>query len=98
LWVKIRICFFALAGTFLHRKAFKGCFYDKQIRSKYSRRFDNTFGLVFDAVDYYEQINSKHFKTHFAGKPAKHNLRLLQCIQKIEQLLSPESLKSWDSF
>jgi hypothetical protein len=87
---------YCVGGYFLHREAFTGCFYGKQIRSKHSRRFDNTFGLVFDGLDYQEQIKRKHFKTHYAGRPTKRYLRLLQRIKNIEKSFSPESLKSWD--
>lgn len=61
---------------FLHRTAFKGLFYEKQIESKKMRNFRYLFGNDFLADEIYEQIYSKYFKKTYNGKPTKRYLRL----------------------
>jgi hypothetical protein len=79
-----------LADTyFLHREAFGGCFYSKQVQSKFWQHLDNTvLGREFKAESLYEKIYSKHFKTHYAGKPTKKYLQLIERIN----ILAPHFL------
>ena len=56
---------------FLHRSAFKGAMYEKQTYSKNTRQQIQAYKKLFDAEDVYQQVYSKHFKTHYAGKPTK---------------------------
>ena len=64
-------------GYFLHRNAFKGM-YKKQTESKRWRKMSKTFENNYGIDDLYEQIYSKHFRTHYSGKPTKRYLRLMK--------------------
>lgn len=78
-----------LVGTyFLHREAFTGCMYDKQKQSKKWRNFDALFGSLFTVDDAYEKIDSKYFKTHYAGKPTKRYQRLMKKINTANKPIS----------
>jgi hypothetical protein len=65
---------------FLHRTAFSGCFYEKQTYSQRNRDLCRLFETVSAADKAYEAIYSKHFKTHYAGKPTKRYVKLNQRI------------------
>ncbi len=69
---------------FYHRSAFRGCMYEKQTKSKYHRDLNKTLDAYFSIEELYEQINSKHFKTHYSGKPTKKYLRIIEQINKAE--------------
>jgi hypothetical protein len=76
-----------LADTyFYHRSAFRGCMYEKQTQSKKSRYLDKTLGLYFRSDQLYEQLNKKHFKKQYAGKPTKKYLKLTQQINRAESI------------
>jgi hypothetical protein len=66
-------------GYFLHRSAFKDCFYEKQTQNKYWRFLDKSpLGRESKCDLIYEQIYKKHFKKTYRGKPTKKYLRLLR--------------------
>ena len=71
---------------FYHRSAFKGCMYEKQTQSKKSRYLDKTLGVYFRTDHLFEQLNKKHFKKQYAGKPTKKYLKLTQQIQRAESI------------
>jgi hypothetical protein len=76
-----------LADTyFYHRLAFNGCMYEKQTQSKKSRYFDKTLGAYFKSDDLYSELNKKHLKKNYAGKPTKKYLKLTRQIQKAESI------------
>lgn len=75
---------YLISGYFLHRRAFKGCFYEKQTHSHKNRRLYNSLEIVFGTEKIYEQIYSKHFKSHYAGKPTKRYLKLMKQIAAAE--------------
>lgn len=76
-----------LADTyFLHRSAFKGCMYESQTQSKKFRGLNNTLGAYFKADKYYNQLNEKHFKKTYAGKPTKKYLFIMNQIKKAESI------------
>jgi len=56
---------------FLHRKAFKGCMYRKQTRSKRTQQLHKTFYRLFQVEDIMTEIQSPYFKTKYRGKPTK---------------------------
>ena len=62
-------------GYFLHREAFKGM-YKKQTDSKSWRKMRKELDSHFEIDDLYEQIYSKHFRTHYAGKPTRRYLQV----------------------
>ncbi len=53
---------------FLHREAFRGCFYEKQTYSHKNRILNRSLEHLFGTDKVYEQIYSKHFKKQYAGK------------------------------
>ena len=60
--------------------------YDSQTKSKSWRNLDKEFGVIFKTEKLYDKIYSKHFKTHYKGKPTKRYLRLMDQIKKIERI------------
>lgn len=83
---------YLISGYFLHRKAFTGCFYEKQTYSHKNRKQFALWGKLFDTDKVYEQIYSKYFKTDYAGKPTKRYLRLLKQIQAANAMSEAEIL------
>jgi hypothetical protein len=69
---------------FYHRSAFKNCMYEKQTQSKKSRYLDKTLGTYLRSEQILEQLDKKHFKKEYAGKPTKKYLMLSQHLQKEE--------------
>jgi len=65
---------------FYHRTAFRDCMYEKQTQSKKYRKLDNTLGAYLRIDELYEQVNKKHLKKHYAGKPTKRYFKLMQKI------------------
>ena len=76
-----------LADTyFYHRSAFRGCMYEKQTQSKKTRYLDKTLGVYFQRDQLFEQLNKKHFKKQYAGKPTQKYLKLTQQIQRADSI------------
>lgn len=71
-------------GMFLHRDAFKNGMYYKQAQDKVYCSFDKLFGYHWKIETLERKMSSKHFKTHYAGKPTKRYLRLLEQVKKYE--------------
>jgi hypothetical protein len=78
---------YSIGGYFLHREAFKGCMYETQTQSKKYRQLDTKFGAYFRIDDLYNQLNQKHFKKAYLGKPTKRYLFILEKIQLLERIL-----------
>ena len=60
--------------------------YEKQTQSKKSRYLDKTLGAYFQSETLYKQLNKKHFKKYYAGKPTKKFIKLSQQIRQAEQI------------
>jgi len=76
-----------LADTyFYHRSAFRGCMYETQTQSKKSRYLNKTIGAYFKSDNLYSELNKKHFKKTYSGKPTKKYLRIMEQIQKVESI------------
>lgn len=75
---------------FYHRNAFKGFMYESQARSKKLRLIDRVYGSYFKQDNYYDELYSKHFKTHYAGKPTKRYLSLMEKIQDVKEITAGE--------
>jgi hypothetical protein len=71
---------------FYHRSAFRGCMYEKQTQSKKSRYLDKTLGAYFQKEELFKQLNKKHLKKQYAGKPTKKYLRVTQQLQRAESI------------
>ena len=70
-------------GMFQHRTASKIGMYSKQTLSKRVRFFEQFYGAYFESENLYSELYSKHFKTHYKGKPTKKYLRLMQKINSL---------------
>jgi len=57
-----------------------------QTKSKKYRQINKTFGVYFKSDELYSELCSKHFKTHYAGKPTKRYLQIMSQIQEIEKI------------
>ena len=72
---------YLVSGYFLHRNAFKGCYYEKQTYSKNNRNTGKLYELYFGMETSFHQLYSKHFKKYYKGKPTK---KYLKAIKRIE--------------
>ena len=81
---------YSISGYFLHRESFNYCMYDSQTKSKKWRQIEKIYGCYFDSEKHYKELYSKHFKTHYNGKPTKRYLKLMQQIKKVERFTSSE--------
>lgn len=77
---------YSIGGYFLHREAFNGCMYETQTQSKKYGQLDKTLGAYFRTDELYSQLQQKHFKKTYAGKPTKRYLRILGAIQRAERI------------
>jgi len=77
---------YSIGGYFLHREAFSGCMYETQTHSKKYRQLDKTFGAYFKIDNLYSELYKKNFKKYYAGKPTKRYLRIMEQIQKAENI------------
>ena len=76
---------YSIGGYFLHREAFNGAMYESQTQTKKWRVLERVYGSYFDCDKYYKELHSKHFKTHYNGKPTKRYLYLKQKIDEAER-------------
>jgi hypothetical protein len=77
---------YSIGGYFLHREAFNHCMYETQTKSKKDRYFNKTLGACFKSDNLYSELNKKHFKKTYAGKPTKKYLRIMEQIKKAESI------------
>jgi len=77
---------YSIGGYFLHREAFSGCMYKTQTQSKKYRQLDKTLGAYFEIDNLYSELYKKNFKKTYAGKPTKKYLRIMEQIQKAENI------------
>ena len=73
---------------FLHRTAFPELMYDSQKRSKEYRRINTTFGWLFEEERLNKQLNQKHRKTHYRGKPTPLVLSINKLWEKVQMKYS----------
>jgi hypothetical protein len=69
---------YSVGLRFLHRKAFSGCFYEKQTYSKRNRGLNKAFEMFFGIDNSYEQIYSKYFKKEYNGKVTKRYRKIMK--------------------
>ncbi len=74
----------------MHRSALPSRMYSSQTQSKKWRLMDKVYGCYFDLDRLYEELYSKHFKTHYNGKPTKRYLKLMRQINKANSISSTE--------
>lgn len=68
-------------GYFLHREAFSGLMYQKQLESRNQRDMFKLFNACYISDEVYEEQYKKHFKTHYNGKPTKRYQKLMNKIK-----------------
>ncbi|MDM1407441.1 hypothetical protein [Myroides sp. DF42-4-2] len=84
-------------GYFIQREAFKGCMYEIQTYSKKNRQINKILSTHFKLDKLYSELNKKHFKKTYAGKPTKKYLRLMEQIQEGESIPYEEIEKCYFS-
>jgi hypothetical protein len=72
---------FLLGDYFVNMNYMKSPMYECQTYSKSYRSLKKSFDIMFSKEQAYEEINSKHFKKFYNGKPTKRYLRLLRKIE-----------------
>ena len=64
--------------------------YDSQTKSKKWRLCDRLYGSYFKLDKLYKELYSKHFKTHYKGKPTRRYLKIIQQIKKEERFTASD--------
>jgi hypothetical protein len=82
------------SGYFLHREAFSGLMYSKQLESKNNRDLHSVFDKVFLKDEVYEEQYKKHFKTHYNGKPTKRYQKIMNKINLADKFTADTLLMS----
>lgn len=77
---------YQIQGYFLHREAFKSCYYEKQIQSKYARSLEKNLGAWLKSNKLYSELYSKHFRSQYNGKPTKRYMKLMKQIKEAESI------------
>lgn len=77
---------YSIGGYFLHREAFNGCMYETQTQSKKYRQLDKTLRAYFKSDNLYSELYKKNFKKTYAGKATKRYLRIMEQIQRAENI------------
>ena len=75
-------------GYFLHREAFNGLMYSKQLESKKNRDMFKLFDACYLSDEVYEERYKKYFKTHYNGKETKRFKRLNPKIKMADSFAS----------
>lgn len=71
---------YSVGTEFLHREAFQDCMYESQRRSHKERELTKLSDRFYAVKEAYDQMLAKHYKSHYAEKPTKRHLKLLQQI------------------
>ena len=74
---------------FLHRDAFPNAMYEYQTYSKKMREMDREFSLYYSFEKLWNELHSKYFKTHYAGKPTKRFKKIVGKMKKIKSMGNP---------
>ena len=77
---------YLIDGYLFHRSAFSGCMYEVQTFSKSNRGLNKLCKEYFQYESLYCQLNQKHLKKQYSGKPTKKYLKLSQQMQRAERL------------
>ena len=70
---------------FLHRDAYPNAMYECQTYSKRGRQIDKVCKIMGGSDKLYEELYSKHFKTHYASKPTRRYKKILSKLEYIRQ-------------
>jgi hypothetical protein len=74
----------------MFKMAFPNGMYECQTRSKTWRQFDRVYGSYFKLDRLYEELYSKHFKTHYNGQPTRRYLKLTKRINEGERFTNSD--------
>lgn len=85
---------FRMGAKFLHREAHPFAMYETQTYSPKNRHLVRQLDKKLCSEKAFEQMHSKHFKTHYAGKPTKRYKKLLQKIEEARGISITELLCS----
>lgn len=88
---RCRVLYF-IEGYFMHREASSSRIYKSQTRSQFSRAFDKIFDPAYGKQRIHDELNQPYFKTHYAGRPTKRYVWLLQRAGYINQHLLEKAL------
>ena len=75
-----------ISERFMHRSNLPSGMYSKQTQSKSLRLMAKFYGSCFDIDRIYQELYSKHFKTHYKGKPTKRYVKLMKQISVAERI------------
>lgn len=75
-----------ISERFMHRSNLPSGMYSTQVQSKSWRLMDKVYGSYFKLDGLYQELHSKHFKTHYNGKPTKRYLKLINKISQGERI------------
>lgn len=70
---------------FLHRDAYPQALYSCQTYSKGVRMIDKVHKFMYVYDKLYEELYSKHFKAHYAGKPTKRYMEIVRKLEHVRQ-------------
>jgi len=76
---------YGVGKYFLHRDAYPNAMYECQTYSKRGRMIDKVCKIMYGSDELYEELYSKHFKTHYAGKMTKRYKQILNELEFIRQ-------------
>jgi len=76
---------YGVGKYFLHRDAYPQAMYESQTYSKRGRMIDKVCKIMHGSDELYEELYSKHFKTHYAGKPTKRYKQIMNELEYIRQ-------------
>lgn len=74
---------YLIGSKFLHREAFKGCMYECQTKSTYTRQLHKYFTNYLKIDEMEKEIYSKHYKSTYNGKLTKHQKKYWNLMQRI---------------
>jgi len=77
-------------GYFVHRSTILSGFYRSQLGSRYKDSLFLQASALFQLDDYYEEMNSKYFKSSYAGVLTKRYLRIKEKVNRLEQVLNQQ--------
>ena len=82
---------------FSHREAYPKAMYECQTHSKQCRKIFKAFNMLTRVDELTQELNSKHFKTHYAGKPTKRYKQILNELESMRER-QDQVLSMLDSF
>lgn len=85
---------YLIGGYFLHRKAFKGCYYECQTTSKKTRSLFKLLEHFINDDSLLEELYSKNFKRYYKGKATKKYSRIASALKNKQNLSNTQIEKT----